>query len=509
MMLYHNCCSKLNQSFHKLKDKKYIVNTNTRNKGASEMRGYEIINSFQNENSTFSVLEDKKGEEFLCVNGKLSDKFGKPIGEHSTGQIFPRNVKTVYHLKEIFSWLKPEVTKGKPSFGFGDRIGIATPGHIRAIDEFDIFPVFAQQSIREMTRTNRKPEDVLADAIWGVFREGYKNGFGADADHLKTKEDVENTVNAGFKMFTCDPGNYVNNVEDMNEDRVYKSFKDITESDQLLLKYEDETYKFENLEFKFNKNDVIQAAVKYYDAIKHAERMFNWIEKKMNEEFEYEISVDETEYPTSPKEHIFIARELIDRNIDFDNLALRFVGDFEKGIDYKGDLSEFRSKLKTHSEILRKFGSYKISLHSGSDKFSIYPEFRDIIPGRFHVKTAGTNYLEGLRVIADSKPDLFEDIFVFSLENFDKARETYHISLDIDDVAPLSEFIQKDYSEALDVDSVRQALHVNYGAVLTAKDKSGEYKFYDDIIEVLLENKYLHYQYLKSHLKKHLKKLVN
>ena len=472
------------------------------------MDEYEIINSFQKEESTFSALENKNGEEFLGVEGKLSDEFGKPLGKHFSGKIFPKNVKTVYKLKEIFSWLEPEATKGKPSFGFGDRIGLATPGHIRALEDFDVFPVFAQQSIREMTRTNREPEIVLADAVWGIFREGYQNGFGADADHLKTENDVEKTVNAGFKMFTCDPGDFVNNVQDMDEDRVYESFKKIPESDDLLVKYEDEVYKSENFEFKFNEDDVIQAAVKYCDAIEHAGRMYRWIEKNINGEFEYEISVDETAYPTSPKEHIFISRELLDRNIDFDNLALRFVGEFEKGIDYKGDLSDFRSQFKIHSEISKKLGLYKISLHSGSDKFSIYPVFRDIIPERFHVKTAGTNYLEALRVIADREPDLFEKIFDFSLENFEKERETYHISLNINNVLPLSKFDPDDYSEALNRDSIRQILHVNYGAVLTAKDNSGEFKFYDDIIETLRENKYLHYKYLNNHLSKHLEKLT-
>ena len=74
----------------------------------------------------------------------------------------------------------------RKSFGFGDRTGLATPGHIAAARKFDFAPIFAQQSIREMERTGRTPQQVMDDAVWGVFSESWRSGFGADADHLKT-----------------------------------------------------------------------------------------------------------------------------------------------------------------------------------------------------------------------------------------------------------------------------------------------------------------------------------
>ena len=96
--------------------------------------------------------------------------------------------------------------------GLGDRLGLATPGHIRAVRGTGVKPVLAQQSIREMTRTRRTPQQVMDDALWGVFEEGFRDGFGADADHLKSTADIDATLAAGFRMFTIDPGEHVDNA---------------------------------------------------------------------------------------------------------------------------------------------------------------------------------------------------------------------------------------------------------------------------------------------------------
>src|SRR5689334_17163699 len=99
---------------------------------------------------------------------------------------------------------KPSPLGLEPSFGFGDRLGLATPGHLAALtrDDGPIQPIFAQQSIREMTRTKRTPTQVMAAAVQALTHEGYHGRWGADADHLKTEEDVDYTAAAGFVFFT-------------------------------------------------------------------------------------------------------------------------------------------------------------------------------------------------------------------------------------------------------------------------------------------------------------------
>src|SRR5512139_462452 len=97
------------------------------------------------------------------------------------------------------------------SFGFGDRLGLATPGHIEAVRGTAIAPIFAQQSVRENSRTGRTPQQVLDEAMWGAFQEGWREPWGADADHLKTTGDVDTFVAAGYTFFTVDPGECVDN----------------------------------------------------------------------------------------------------------------------------------------------------------------------------------------------------------------------------------------------------------------------------------------------------------
>src|SRR5438132_186439 len=105
--------------------------------------------------------------------------------------------------------------------------------------------------------------------------------------------------------------------------------------------------------------------------------------------FEIEVSVDETDSPTSALEHLFFGLELKRRRVKVVSLAPRFIGEFEKGIDYRGDLHKFEAALGEHVAVARFCGPYKISVHSGSDKFAIYPILGRVCGDLLHVKTAG------------------------------------------------------------------------------------------------------------------------
>jgi hypothetical protein len=111
-------------------------------------------------------------------------------------------------LRTRLPWLRPVPLGLRTSAGFGDRLGLATPGHVRAAREAGIAPIFAQQSVRENARTGRTPQQVLDDAMWGLFQEGWREPWGADADHLKTSADVDAFVAAGYTLYTIDPGDH-------------------------------------------------------------------------------------------------------------------------------------------------------------------------------------------------------------------------------------------------------------------------------------------------------------
>ena len=106
-----------------------------------------------------------------------------------------------------------------PSFGFGDRLGLATPGHIAAVRGTKFAPIFAQQSVRENARTGRTPQQVMDDAKRAVESAKWDLPWGADADHLKTVEDIPPFVEAGYTFFTVDPGEHVENTADTDSIR--------------------------------------------------------------------------------------------------------------------------------------------------------------------------------------------------------------------------------------------------------------------------------------------------
>ncbi len=408
---------------------------------------------------------------------------------------------------------KPTILGLKKSFGFGDRLGLATPGHLRAADKYDFAGIYAQQSIREMTRTNRKPAEVMEAAIRSLEAAGYSQPWGADADHLKTEEDIQVTAAAGFTFFTIDPSEYVvNDADYMNADDLRANVKRLVDDrvfeeadwEKQYLGHEHDLGTGRPL--KFDAETLSRAAVKYARAIHFSAQMFAWMQKiNRGREFEVEVSVDETDSPTSPLEHLFFALELKRRGVEIVSLAPRFIGHFEKGIDYKGDLSEFEKKLVEHVAIAKLCGPYKISIHSGSDKFSAYPIIGKICGDLLHVKTAGTSYLEALRVIFRTDKKLFGEIACYAAGRFSEDRLSYHISTTEEEIDELSHAPANDIEKVyLDDRAGRQLMHVTFGSVLT-KGKNAEGRpFKEAILENLHLHTDLHAELLDLHFTKHL-----
>ena len=421
-------------------------------------------------------------------------------------------------LQGILDYLKPDVIGLQDSFGFGDRIGVANAAHIRSLGEHNFKPIFAQQSIRELTRTKRTPDQVMDAAVWAVFQEGYKEGFGADADHLKTTDDIDRMAKAGYTMFTFDPSEYVDNdADDYNENELDAKVKGL---DWTSLNDDFESSKGrylgskitvgDNIEVPIDETGLKRAYAKYGDAIMHIKRLFDYLKANYsNQPFEVEVSVDETESVTSPFEHYFFAAELNRLKVDFVSLAPRFIGDFEKGIDYKGDLSMFKQEYEKHVAIINHFGNYKISLHSGSDKFSAYKVIGGIENAVTHVKTAGTSYLEALKVVAMKEPDLFRKILTYSASLYENEKKTYHVSADINTVKNADEYSDAELVDLFNVNDVRQILHVAFGRILTDKDESGNYLFKNDIVKCLKKNEDTHYALLIKHFERHLDPFVS
>ena len=408
---------------------------------------------------------------------------------------------------------KPTTLGLTKSFGFGDRLGLATPGHLSASSKYDFAPVFAQQSIREMARTQRTPEEVMRAAQTALDHAGYSKPWGADADHLKSPEDVEQTAAAGFCFFTIDPSEFVRDEADTIPATQLSSQVSQLRANGFLPSHWDYLYLHKEFDvrcggpLRFDQETLSRAAVKYARAIAHAAIMAEAIKDAMQQRpFEIEVSVDETESPTSPLEHLFFGLELKRRQVpNLVSLAPRFVGDFEKGIDYRGDIKRFEESLRRHVAIAKFCGPYKISVHSGSDKFSAYPVIGRVCGDLLHVKTAGTSYLEALRVVAQTAPSDFAEIVAYCRGRFDTDRKSYHISTTAEEISALPRFSGRtEEGIYLDERVGRQLLHVTFGSVLTVGENSQGRRFKEIILETLHRENDLHQQFLDQHFSKHL-----
>lgn len=408
-----------------------------------------------------------------------------------------------------------------PSFGFGDRIGLATPGHVEAMKRSGggIEAIFPQQSIREMTRTRRSPEEVMGDALNGAKAAGWTGKIGADADHLKTPEDVDITAQVGFTFFTIDPSDVVDQkADDYQEATLRDKFATAKETAPWYEGYLGKTVDLPTgTTIELTVEACMRAAVKYGAAIQRALALGEHI-RRVNEaagrDYEIELSVDETDQPTTLAEHFIIADQCLKGGMKLVSLAPRFIGKMEKGVDYKGDVDRLEASLKDHAAVAELLGPYKLSLHSGSDKLSMYPALARATRGKFHVKTAGTSYLEALRVAAKHEESLFRRIVDFARERYDTDKATYHVSAKLRNLPPAGEVtdvhrLVELYLEHWDdvpegkgfTKPGRQVLHCTFGSVLTDGDLGPALR------SVLASHPETYTEMLAEHFSRHLEAL--
>jgi len=409
-----------------------------------------------------------------------------------------------------------------PSFGFGDRIGVATPGHVAAMKRCGagIAPIFPQQSIREMARTSRTPQQVMDDAIRGAAAAGWTGPIGADADHLKTPEDVNVTAAVGFTFFTIDPsGNVDQQADNYDEATVRQRFGNVAKDVRWFDDYKGRSVGLSTgTKIELDELACMRAAVKYGKAIEQTISLAKHIDdvhQKSGSDYEIELSVDETDQPTTLAEHYIIADQCLKHGMKLVSLAPRFIGDFEKGVDYKGDHAALERSLADHAAIAKSLGPYKLSLHSGSDKVSIYTALAKATAGLFHVKTAGTSYLEALRVVAKHDPASFREIISFARSRYETDKATYHVSATLADApVPTADVhdavLEAEYLECWDTVPAgkgfskpgRQILHCTFGSVLT------DTKFGPLVKDILRSHLDTYEAVLDDHFGRHLDALV-
>jgi len=224
---------------------------------------------------------------------------------------------------------------------------------------------------------------------------------------------------------------------------------------------------------------------------------------------DFEISIDETASVTTPLQHFFVARELLDSGVSFATIAPRFCGEFQKGIDYKGDIDQFNKEIKIHAAIARRLG-YKLSIHSGSDKFTVFPSIARETKGQFHVKTAGTNWLEAMRVAAIKDPPLYREVHNYALEAFAEAKKYYHVTTDLSKIPDVSKLKDEELPKLFENNDARQLIHITYGLILSLRNVasgSDSFVYRDRLYKLWKDYEDEYRKALQKHIGKHLELL--
>lgn len=446
-------------------------------------------------------------EKYLVANGS------GPVFDELEGttkdscKICPANHANRLVLNTYLPYTKPQAnTTKRPSIGLGDRLGEATSGHIQALRSTKVFPIFAQQSVRELTLTGRTFDEVIDKAAYAVFQEGYTSGYGADGDHLKKNEDIKKALQAGVTMITLDSSDLIDNtvftLSSLEVDSTYAHLEE-----KLRKSYEDryleQVYTIADQTYTLDAAHLKRDILIYHRALDFIQSIYEQFIASSNRTLDFEVSIDETDTPTDVKSHLFIALELKRRKVVVSTLAPRFIGEFQKGIDYRGNLESFAQDLLAHVGIANQFG-YRLSVHSGSDKFSIFPILERTIKGSFHIKTAGTNWLEAMRLVALKDPSLYRKMHLHALTRFADARAFYHVTTDVSAIRALEETEDANLVHYLDDENARQLLHITYGFLLEDTNSEGEKLFKEEFFTLLAKEELLYADLLANHIGKHL-----
>ena len=372
---------------------------------------------------------------------------------------------------------------GKYSFGVGDRFAHQAKAQLKAAIQANeagvyITPVW-NKSYREHQTIGSSPVTTREQADIAVKELQWQKPYLVDADHINLKT-VDFFIDHS-DFFTLDVADFIGEHAHENV---------ITDFIKSSMKYCGElTLPILGDKLEINESLINTVARKYSFAAQQAEEIYRHIaEKKGDKPYVIEVSMDETDEPQTPVELFLILSFLAQENIPLQTIAPKFSGRFNKGVDYVGDLEKFKQEFEQDLAVLKlavdEFGlpqDLKLSVHSGSDKFSIYPIIREAIKkfdAGLHIKTAGTNWLEELIGLAESGGEglqIAKDIYRKSLDHYEELCAPYATVIDIDiNKLPSADDVDgwdgKQYVQTLRHDQsnsqynlhFRQLLHVGY-----------------------------------------------
>ena len=330
---------------------------------------------------------------------------------------------------------------GKYSLGIGDRFSHQGVAQLRAIVKankagWDISPVW-NKSNREHVYVHSHPADVRKEADSAVAALGFSSNYFVDADHINIGTVAPFVESADF--FTLDVASFIGKESPEAE---VKAFVDSCS------KYVGKMH-ITGIDHAIEVSEELieKIAHKFLAATQQAYEIYNYLEEKKGVgNFITEVSMDEVESPQTPVDLLFILKMLADKGVPAQTIAPKFTGRFNKGVDYTGNVEQFAKEFEEDVLVIdyavKEFGlpeELKLSVHSGSDKFTIYPIMAGIIKKYdkgIHVKTAGTTWLEeviGLAVAGGEALEAAKSIYTIALGRKDELCAPYADVIDIDD----------------------------------------------------------------------------
>jgi hypothetical protein len=332
------------------------------------------------------------------------------------------------------------LTLAKYSIGVGDRFGRQAKAQLRACllaaeNGIEVVPVW-NKSNREHLIIGSEPAKVRAAADAAVKELGWKKPYHVDADHIRL--DTVDRFLVPCDFFTLDVADSIGQPADPAAVKAFADRHADLTGTVTIPRIEDA--------FTITRADVERIAAKYLKAAQDAGAIYRKIAAAKGEgNVITEVSMDETDSPQTPPELLLILAMLADEKVPLQTIAPKFTGRFNKGVDYVGDVrqfeKEFRQDLAVIAFAVQKFGlpaNLKLSIHSGSDKFSIYEPMRKAIrdfDAGLHLKTAGTTWLEeviGLALSGGDGLDIAKEIYAKALAKKDELCAPYATVIDID-----------------------------------------------------------------------------
>lgn len=375
------------------------------------------------------------------------------------------------------------LTLEKYSIGVGDRFAHQAKAQLRACmlaaeAGADVVPVW-NKSNREHTFIGSEPSSVLSAARSAVDALGWTQSWHVDADHIRIETVDRFLPHSDF--FTIDVADSIGEPAGLN---LVKGF--VNCHPELIGSVEVAGI---DTPLEITRAELERIASKYLLAVREAGKIYRHIAARKGEEnFIAEISMDETDAPQTPPELLVILAALADERVRVQTIAPKFTGRFNKGVDYVGDLAqfekEFHDDLAVVAFAVKRYGlpaNLKLSVHSGSDKFSLYPIVRRALPkfdAGLHIKTAGTTWLEELIGLAEAGGDALafaKEIYAEAFEHVDELCGPYATVIDIDraklpSASEVTGWTSEQFTGALRHDqsnpafnpSLRQLLHVAF-----------------------------------------------